>query len=86
MATTIKIRDDTKNRLDNIKAALQLNGTKLKQEDLIDLIISIAESHPMLLDTAIKWKVDPKIKKRVMSNTFDLGTSSHETIDEELYG
>jgi hypothetical protein len=85
MATTIKIRDDTKNRLDNIKATLQLKGTKIKQEDLIDLIISIAEAHPMLLESVIEWKIDPQIKKRVMSNTFDLGPSSHETIDEELY-
>ncbi len=85
MATTIKIRDETKNRLDNIKAALQLKGTKIKQEDLVDLIISIAESHPMLLESVIEWKIDPKIKERVMSNTFDLGTSSHETIDDELY-
>lgn len=86
MATTIKIREETKNRLDNLKASLQLKGKKIKQEDLIDLIISIAESHPMLLESVIEWKLDPKIKKRVMSNVFDLGPSSHDTIDDELYG
>ena len=86
MATTIKIRQDTKERLDKMKAILQLKGRRIKQEDLIDIIISIAEAHPMLLENVLEWKVEDDVKNRVLSNIFDLGPSSHNTIDEELYG
>lgn len=86
MATTIKIREDTKKRLDLLKATIQLSGKKINQEDLIDLIVMIAESHPLILDRVIDWNIDSKIKERVLSNIFELKPSSYKTIDEELYG
>jgi hypothetical protein len=85
MATTIKIREDTKIRLDVLKATLQLKGKKINQEDLIDILVMIAESHPLLLDRVIDWSIDVNTKERVLSNVFDLGPSSHKTKDEELY-
>ena len=86
MATTVKIREIDKEKLDFIKARMLLKGIKLNQEELLGKIISIADTHPSLIDdeSAIKLtdeEIDDKLK-----TSFKMGISSHETIDEDLYG
>ncbi|MCE7736581.1 MAG: hypothetical protein GPJ54_16990 [Candidatus Heimdallarchaeota archaeon] len=86
MVTTVKVRDETKVRLDRLKAQQLLKGRKLNQEDLIDLLVTIAETHPTVLENELFKGVSTKVKKRVMRTTFDFPPSNSESIDEELYG
>jgi len=85
MTTTVKIRDEDKEKLDRIKAKLVLRGVKLNQEELLGKIIDLAESSPLLLDKVEFSGVSEHRKKEILSYAFSLGTSQEETIDHELY-
>ncbi|MCY3411535.1 MAG: hypothetical protein INQ03_07895 [Candidatus Heimdallarchaeota archaeon] len=81
MATTIKISDESKEKLDRIRAKLLLQGKKYKQEELIDLVISMADANPVLVGD---YKGLSELEKEeFMSFTFK--GSSEKSIDEELY-
>lgn len=85
MATTIRISDEIKKRLDKIKAQLLMQGVKLKQDELIEKLVILAEANPMLFQKQMFSGVDKETKKKIMSVSFDLGESSEETIDDDLY-
>jgi hypothetical protein len=84
MATTIKINDDTKERLDRLRARLLLQGRKLKQDELLDFIIQLAEASPLILNQDKYNGPTTEEQKRFFSTTFKAGTST-KTIDEEIY-
>ena len=86
MATTVKIRDEDKEKLDRLRAHLLLKGIKLNQEELLSKIITISETHQMLFDEEGFEPLSDKQIEEIMKLTFSLGKSSHKTIDEELYG
>jgi hypothetical protein len=47
MASSIKIRDITKSKLEKLQAKLLLNyGKKISQQDLIDILINMGEKNP----------------------------------------
>ena len=84
MATTIKISDKSKERLEKLRARLLLQGRKLKQEELIDFIITIAENNPMILNQGAYKGLTNKEQENFFSFTFKAKDSS-KSIDEELY-
>ena len=86
MSTSIKIRDEDKEKLDRIKAKLVLKGIKLNQEQLLSRIISIAESSPLLFDELEFRGLSKKRKDEILSKTYSLGPSNEDSIDEEVYG
>ena len=62
MASSIKVRDETKTKLEKLQANILLNlGRKISQQDLIELMVDFAERDPNKLfrETIItKEKVD----------------------------
>ena len=84
MATTIKIRNDTKERLERLRARLLLQGKKFKQDELIDFIIKLAEMNPLLLNQEEYKGPTTEEQNQFFSITFKTGKSS-KSIDEELY-
>ena len=84
MATTIKINDDTKERLDRLRARLLLQGKKLKQDELLDFITQLTEASPLILNHDKYNGPTTEEQKRFFSITFKAGTST-KTIDEEIY-
>lgn len=84
MATTIKISDDSKEKLEKIRARLLLQGKKLKQEELIDFIISLAETSPIILNQGEFKGLTSKQKEKFFSFSFK-GGRSEKSIDEEIY-
>jgi hypothetical protein len=50
MASSIKVRESTKLKLEKLQALLLLNyGKKISQQDLIDILLNLAEKDPMSL-------------------------------------
>ncbi len=84
MATTIKISSESKDRLEKLRARLLLQGRKLKQEELIDFIIMLAETNPLILNQGEYKGLSSKEQENFFSFTFKAGNSS-KSIDEELY-
>lgn len=84
MATTIKISNESKERLEKLRARLLLQGRKFKQDELIDFIISLAETNPIILNQSEYKGLSSKEQKRFFSFTFKAGKSA-KSIDEELY-
>lgn len=84
MATTIKISNESKEKLEKIRARLLLQGKKFKQDELLDFIISLAETSPIILNQGEFKGLSNKQKKEFFAFTFD-GGSSEKSIDEEIY-
>ena len=84
MATTIKIQNDTKERLDRLRARLLLQGKKFKQDELIDFIVKLAEMNPLILNQEKYQGPNSDEQNRFFSLTFK-GGGGTKSIDEELY-
>jgi hypothetical protein len=84
MTTTIKISNESKEKLERIRARLLLQGRKLRQDELIDFIISLAEASPIILNQEKFKGLTSKEKEKFFSFTFNGGNST-KSIDEELY-
>ncbi|MHA1521612.1 MAG: hypothetical protein ACTSRK_15645 [Promethearchaeota archaeon] len=84
MATTIKINNDTKERLDRLRARLILQGKKFKQDELIDFIVKLAEINPLIFNQGVYKGPTSEEQNRFFSSTFKTGKTS-KSIDEELY-
>lgn len=84
MATTIKISDESKEKLEKLRARLLLQGRKFNQEELLSFIISVAESSPILLSQGEYKGLASRQQKKFFDFTFKAGTSE-KTIDEEIY-
>ena len=84
MATTIKISDSSKMKLERLRARLFLQGRKFKQEELIDFIISLAETSPLILNKGEYKGLSKPEKEEFLAFTFK-GGKSDKSIDEEIY-
>ena len=84
MATTIKISNESKERLEKLRARLILQGRKFKQDELIDFIISLAETNPIILNQSDYKGLSSKEQEKFFSFTFKAGKST-KSIDEEIY-
>ncbi len=85
MASTVKLRDRDKKRLDELRAKLLLQGISLNQEELLAKLVDLGENF-LLIDTLPMRKLSQKKKESILKRGFDLGVTSEETIDSELYG
>ena len=66
MASSIKIRGDTKTRLEKLQARLLLNyGKKISQQDLIHILIEMADKNPSQLFA--EEFVSPKKIRRILA-------------------
>lgn len=86
MTVTLKMRNDDKERLDRLRAKLLLQGVKLNQEELIAKLVDLGESYLPELTAQTRKKPSKKEIERIMSVSFDMGPSSENTIDEDIYG
>ena len=84
MPTTIKINDDTKERLEKIRARFMLQGRKFRQDELIDFIVKLAETYPLLLNRDEYQGPTSQELRRFFATTFKADKSS-KTLDEEIY-
>ena len=84
MATTIKISDTSKMKLERLRARLLLQGRKFKQEELIDFIILLAETSPLTLNKGEYKGLSKSEKDEFLGFTFK-GGNSDKSIDEEIY-
>ena len=84
MATTIKIRNDTKERLERLRARLLLQGKKFRQDELIDFIVTLAEMNPLILNQEKYQGPNSEEQRKFFSLTFKGGKVT-KSIDEELY-
>ncbi|MHA2249035.1 MAG: hypothetical protein ACXAD7_01675 [Candidatus Kariarchaeaceae archaeon] len=84
MATTIKINDDTKERLDRIRARLLLQGKKFKQDELIDFIVTLTEMHPLLLNQE-NYNGPTSAEQNLFFSVTFKGGKTKKSIDEEIY-
>ena len=86
MTVTLKMRDNDKERLDKLRAKLLLHGVKLNQEELIARLVDLGESYLPELTVETRKKPSKKELNRIMAVSFDMGPSSENTIDEDIYG
>lgn len=91
MATSVKMDEDTKSRIEELQAEIRLEtGRKVTQQALLDRIVSRAyESKAELVDSyRDEWEGLPKKEiDRFMSGTTASGVETdEEDIDEILYG
>ncbi len=84
MPTTIKISDASKNKLEKLRARLLLQGRKFKQEELIDFVISLAETSPLILSKGKYKGLSKEERKEFLAFSFE-GGGSDKSIDEEVY-
>ncbi|RMG25387.1 MAG: hypothetical protein D6732_22460 [Methanobacteriota archaeon] len=84
MATTIKVNDATKEKLDRLRARLLLMGKKMKQEDLLDFIVSMAESSELIFKLEPYGGLSESERQEFFDFTFRT-KKSDRTIDEEIY-
>ena len=84
MTTTIKISDESKIKLEKLRARLLLQGKKFKQDELIDFIISLAETNPIILNQEKFKGLTSTEQEKFFSFTFKSGHST-KSIDEEIY-
>lgn len=90
MATSIKVSEDSKERLDQIQAKITLaKGKKVSLNGIIDALIHVSLDHEEeLLEAAIG---EPPRKDSDLDSLLELGMdwgveTRHDEIDESLYG
>ncbi len=86
MASTIKMKDQDKKRLDELRARLLLHGINLKQEELLSRLLDLGENFLLDLNYLPMKKLSEREKEEIHSRGFKMGPSSEETIDKDLYG
>ena len=86
MATTVKLSHELKERLERLRAQFAIKGKKLKQEELLEILIRIGEISPMLLEREVYAPLSEEEQQEFLADTMKLGVSSEDTIDSELYG
>jgi hypothetical protein len=91
MATTVKITEDTNDKLDRLKARLLLRtGEKLSKQEILERLVRIGLSDEALLlqrPRRIRYPIPDKAWKKVLAKVQDLGVvTREEDIDRVLYG
>lgn len=86
MASTIKMKDKDKKRMDELRARLLLQGINLKQEELLSRLLDLGENFMLDLDNLPMKQLSEKDKEKIRSREYKMGVTSEETIDQDLYG
>ena len=86
MASTIKMKDKDKKRMDELRARLLLQGINLKQEELLSRLLDLGENFMLDLDNLPMKQLSEKDKDKIRSREYKMGVTSEETIDQDLYG
>ena len=87
MASSIKLKDSTKNELERLQARLLLEfNKKINQQEIIDILVSYGAENPELL-LKKHTTIDPSFFRTIekMISTGDISTDP-EIIDKMLYG
>lgn len=87
MASSIKLKDTTKEELEKLQARLLLEfNKKLNQQEIIDILVSYGKENPELLLSPIKpieTSLFRKIENLISSGEID---TDPDIIDNLLYG
>ena len=86
MAKTIKLRDNDKKRLDQLRAQLLLRGIKLNQEEFLSRLFDLAEKNLSEFEEISMKELTPERKSELLARGFKMGITSEETVDQDIYG
>lgn len=89
MSTTVRIREEDKERLDRLQAKITLEtGEKPSLEEVLHRLVELGEAHEAeLVIRDEPPQLTEEQKERILSMGSDLGkTTREEDIDETLYG
>ncbi len=86
MSSTVKLSIELKEHLERLRAQFLIKGKKLKQEELLEILIGIGEISPILLEREIYQLLPHNEQVKILEDTFDFGVSSEATIDDDKYG
>lgn len=90
VTTSVKIREDTKRRLERLQADLaSLFGQDLTFQELLDAVAKVSEADPArvaAVNSRVKLPLSAAARRRVLSRAWDWGVEDTERdIDEVLY-
>lgn len=88
-ATSVKIDQETKARLEELRAEIRLEtGTSVTQQELLDRIVAGASREDLFDEFRDEFEgLDEEERERFHSNTSDWGVdTADDDIDEILYG
>ena len=89
MAVSIKVREDTKRRLEHLQADLASKfGRELNLQQLVDALTSVGERNLAGVATVtsrVKLPLSAAARKRILNTVFDWGPTSEADIDQTLY-
>jgi hypothetical protein len=86
VSSTVKLSKELKERFEKLRAQFMIKGKKLKQEELLEILISIGEISPLLLEREVYSPLPVDEQQKILQDKMKLGTSSEEDIDRDLYG
>lgn len=88
-ATSIKIDEATKERLEDLRAEIRLaTGTTVTQQELVDRIVDGTSLEELIDEFGDEFEgLDEEERRRALADTSDWGIdTSEDDIDEILYG
>jgi hypothetical protein len=89
MAVSIKVREDTKRRLEHLRANLASRfGREMTLQDLLDALTAVGERDPgnvVSFTTKVKLPLSAAAQKRILSRAWDMGPTSEDDMDRVLY-
>lgn len=88
-ATSIKIDEATKERLEDLRAEIRLaTGTTVTQQELVDRIVDGTSREELIDEFGDEFEgLDEEERRRALADTSDWGIdTSEDDIDEILYG
>ena len=87
MASSIKLKDSTKEQLEKLQARLLLEfNKKLNQQEILDILVSIGKENPEILlvpNIPVESKMFREMEKLISSGQLE---TDPEIIDNMLYG
>jgi len=86
MATSVKMRDEDKRRLDRLQGELQaMRGRRVSQQDLLAWLLTMGEREKAALGEDAARPLTARERRTLMSLPVKTGIpSGEETIDEDL--
>jgi hypothetical protein len=86
MVKTIKLRDNDKIRLDQLRAELLLSGVNLNQEEFLSKLLDLAEKNLSTFKEFSFKELTPEKKAEILARGFKMGITSEESVDRDIYG
>lgn len=87
-ATSLKIDEETKARLGELRAEIRLEtGTNVTQQELLDRIVAGASREALFEEFRDEFEgLDEAERERFHGDTSDWGVDTADDVDEILYG